>query len=283
MKTDSFFYRFFREFRAAFFALIGEDERKAEGYEFDSVEVKEQAFRFDGVFKPKSNEDPLYFFEAQFKKEPDFYLRFFGEVAIYLRQNQPENPWRAVVLFPSPDFDPGIHPHYQEFFASGRVRRIYLTALPEAVLAKLPLNLFRLIINSEPEVLSTAKQIIRQLPEEIHDAKKQEIIIELLINLLLSKLPQFSRKDIEKMFEPFLSDVKKSRAYQEFAEEIAQELTSKIAQERNREIAKALLRKKMTLAFISEVTGLSQAELRALKKKTSVLTRDVENTESRGD
>lgn len=68
------------------------------------------------------------------------------------------------------------------------------------------------------------------------------------------------------MFEPLLSDVKKSRAYQEFAAEIEQELTPKIAQERNREIAKALLRKRMTLEFISEVTGLSQAELRALKK-----------------
>lgn len=115
MKTDSFFYRFFSEFPEAFFMLLGEDAKKAERYKLTSVEVKEQAFRFDGIFKPETREDRIYFFEAQFSKEPGFYLRFFGEVAVYLRQNQPENPWRAVVLFPSEASDPGIHSHYQEF------------------------------------------------------------------------------------------------------------------------------------------------------------------------
>ncbi|MGH7454188.1 MAG: DUF2887 domain-containing protein [bacterium] len=32
MRTDSFFYRFFREFIEAFFTLIGEDEQKAKSY-----------------------------------------------------------------------------------------------------------------------------------------------------------------------------------------------------------------------------------------------------------
>ncbi len=77
------------------------------------------------------------------------------------------------------------------------------------------------------------------------------------------------------MVEPLLSDVKKSRAYQEFAEEIsqelkpkiAQELKPKIAQEKAREIAKALLRKKMSLDFIIEVTGLSKKDVRAISKE----------------
>ncbi len=43
MKTDSFFYRFFREFPEVFFALIGENERKTRLYKFSSVEVDEQA------------------------------------------------------------------------------------------------------------------------------------------------------------------------------------------------------------------------------------------------
>jgi len=54
MKTDSIINRFFREFPGEFFTLIGENPQKAEVYEFTSVEVKEQAFRFDGVFKPKT-------------------------------------------------------------------------------------------------------------------------------------------------------------------------------------------------------------------------------------
>ncbi len=156
MKTDSFLHRFFREFRGAFFTLIGDDERKAERYDFTSVEVKEQAFRFDGIFKPQAEQDPLFFFEAQFQPEDDFYLRYFGEIAVYLRQNKTAHPWRAVVLFPTKDFDPGVHPHYWEFFESGRIRRVHLLDLPEEMLKKFPLNLFRIVLDSEQEVLTTA-------------------------------------------------------------------------------------------------------------------------------
>ncbi len=60
------------------------------------------------------------------------------------------------------------------------------------------------------------------------------------------------------MFEPMLSDVKQSRFYQEVAEEVGIE--------KAREIAKTMLRKRMSLKLVSEVTGLSSAELRALKK-----------------
>jgi predicted transposase/invertase (TIGR01784 family) len=288
MKTDSFFYRLFSEFPGAFFGLIGEDERKAEDYEFISVEVKEQAFRFDGVFKPKSPNDGLYFFEAQFSKDPDFYLRFFGEVAIYLRQNKPVNPWRAVVLFPTPEIDPGIHPHYQEFFESGRVKRFNLSEFPEDVLGRFPLSLLRIIIDSEQEVPWTVEQIIRELPQHVRDVNEQEIIVELLTNLLLSKNPRFSRKEIGKMFEPFLTDVRKSRFYQEIANEYKLEgkregkregkqegkqegkLEGKL--EERQEIARAMLMRRVSSKLIREVTGLSKDELSALKKKLTAKT-----------
>jgi len=259
MKTDSVINRFFREFPGAFFTLLGENQQKAAQYEFAAVEVKEQAFRFDGVFKPKTPDERLYFFEAQFQKEANFYLRFFGEVAVFLRQNQPDNPWQAIVLFPAPEFDPGTHPHYQEFFASGRIKRIYLTALPKETLEKFPLNLLKIIIDSKQEALTTAETIIRQLPQQIHDEETQETIVELLINLLLNKLPQMSREEILKMFEPLLSDIRQSRFYQEVAEEGGIE--------KARAIATTMLKKRMSLKLVSEVTGLLPAELRALKKR----------------
>lgn len=68
MRTDSFINRFFREFPGAFFRLIGEDEQNAARYEFISVEVKEQAFRFDGVFKPNSREDHRIFSGRSLKR-----------------------------------------------------------------------------------------------------------------------------------------------------------------------------------------------------------------------
>jgi predicted transposase YdaD len=128
--------------------------------------------------------------------------------------------------------------------------------LPKKYLEKFPLNLLKIIIDSKKRVLATAAKIIRKLPEQVPDEKQQTIIVELLINLLVSKLPQMSRKEITKMFD--LSDVKKSRFYREVAEEVAQE--------RNREIAKRLLRKKMPLKLISDVTGLSAKQIRALTK-----------------
>jgi len=283
MKTDSFINRFFSEFLGAFFTLIGEDERKAERYEFTSIEVKELSFRFDAVVQPAAPEDNLYFFEAQFQPKEDFYLRFFGEIAVYLRQKNPKNVWRAVVLFPNKAADPGVHPHYEEFFESGRLRRVYLTSLPPELLEKFPLNLLRIIIEPEEKVIATAEEIIRQLPEQISDERTQEVFVDLLINLLLSKLPKLSRQEIEKMFEPFLSDVKKSRFYQEVAEEVAQELTPRITQELTPQItqeltpkimreskygiAKTMLKKNFALELIAEITGLPAEEIRALSRQ----------------
>lgn len=271
MKTDSFINRFFREFPGAFFTLIGEDERKALRYKFASIEVKEQAFRFDGVFLPATKNELIYFVEAQFSKEADFYPRFLGESFLYLRQYQPANDWRAVVLFPYRSVDPGVHPHYREFFESGRLRRIYLNELPTAQLEKFPLNLFQIILNSEQNVLPTVKKIVRQLPSQFPDIGKQVIVSELLVNLLMNKLPMLSFNEVKKMIAPLLSDIRKSRAYQDIAKEVEQELTPKltptIARNKAREIAQSLLLKHMNLEFIAEVTGLSKKEVRALNKE----------------
>ena len=107
----------------------------------------------------------------------------------------------------------------------------------------------------------TAEQIVRQLPEQVQDEKTQEIIIELLFNLLLSKLPQLSREEIKKMFEPMLSDIRKTRFYQEVAEE------SKL--EEKREIARTMLKKDFSLDLIIEITGLSQEEILTLHQESA--------------
>jgi predicted transposase/invertase (TIGR01784 family) len=262
MKTDSFFYRFFSEFPAAFFALIGEDEQKAQHYSFSSVEVKQQSFRFDGIFLPEKNEDQIYFVEVQFNKDVDFYSRFFSEIFLYLRQYHPINDWRAVVLFPKEGLDSGVHRHYHEFFESGRLRRIYLDKLPSANIEKFPLTLLQIITESEEAVGRTVSEIVKGLPTEIRETQELEKIIELLIDILLNKLPSLGREEIEKMVEPLISNIKKSKFYQEIAEE------TKL--ERNREIAKTLLEKEMGIEFISEVTGLPKEEILAISKGLAV-------------
>lgn len=83
MQTDKIFYNLFQAFPSIFFAIIGKTNVNASIYEFVSVEIKETAFRIDGVFIPKneSAEQPLYFVEVQFQLDANFYgvslLRYF--------------------------------------------------------------------------------------------------------------------------------------------------------------------------------------------------------------
>lgn len=53
MKTDSIFYRLFQEFPSIFFKLLGNPSEEASLYQFSSIEIKQTAFRIDGVFLPK--------------------------------------------------------------------------------------------------------------------------------------------------------------------------------------------------------------------------------------
>ena len=64
MKTDSIFYRLFQEFPDIFFELIGNQSATAAGYQFSSIEVKQTAFRIDGVFLPDTEQKPIYFVEV---------------------------------------------------------------------------------------------------------------------------------------------------------------------------------------------------------------------------
>ena len=52
MHTDTIFYQIFLTFHSLLFELLGQPIENAEGYQFTSVEVKEKAFRFDGIFRP---------------------------------------------------------------------------------------------------------------------------------------------------------------------------------------------------------------------------------------
>jgi predicted transposase/invertase (TIGR01784 family) len=97
LKTDSLFYRLFQNFPPLLFELIGVTVANSEEYQFRSVEIKQTAFRIDGLFAPPKvdTESPLFFVEVQFSGESDFYSRFFAEIFLYLRQYQPI--WSLVI------------------------------------------------------------------------------------------------------------------------------------------------------------------------------------------
>lgn len=102
MKTDSLFYAIFQSVPTLLFESLGKPTEEAEGYRFTSVEVKQTAFRFDGVFLPPQHRPnaPIYFLEVQFQRDATLYRRLFSEVLLYLRQHLAVKHWRAVIIYP---------------------------------------------------------------------------------------------------------------------------------------------------------------------------------------
>ena len=94
MKTDSLFYRLFQIRPQLLFELLSGSPKTASRYQFRSVEVKQLAFRMDGLFLPISDDsrEPFYVVEGQFQPDEQLYYRLFAELFLYLRQYQPPHP-----------------------------------------------------------------------------------------------------------------------------------------------------------------------------------------------
>jgi predicted transposase/invertase (TIGR01784 family) len=215
MRTDTIFYQLFLLFDGLLFELLGEPPENAKGYRFSSVEVKEKAFRLDGIFIPDQDDKLLYFAEFQFQLKPDFYWEFLSEITIYLNQYRPSQDWRAVALFPHPSFEPKqLTKYHQELIDSQRILRIYLNELSEGSIG---VDLINLIVSSEGQVAPLVKKLIERTNREITDGDVKQNIMELLECVLISKFSKLSRQEIEAMFS--LSDIKQTRVYQEAKQE----------------------------------------------------------------
>ncbi len=67
MRRDTIFYQLFRQSPTLLFDLISQPPEDADLYVFDSIEVKETAFRIDGVFLPPDRSGMIFFCEVQFQ------------------------------------------------------------------------------------------------------------------------------------------------------------------------------------------------------------------------
>lgn len=220
VKTDSIFYRIFKDFPSIFFELIDNPPEIADVYTFSSVEIKQTSFRIDGIFLPlqENKETPIYFIEVQFQPDTEIYSRFFSEINLYLRQNKSKNSWRGIVIFPSRSLDTGDIDNYKEYFTSQRVRRIYLDEL--GVAASLPVGIatIKLIVENENTAIPSAKELIAKTQQEVGTEGLQgQQLLQLIETILVYKFPKMSQKEIAAMFG--LSDLKQTRVYQEGREE----------------------------------------------------------------
>jgi len=219
MKTDKIFYTLFQIFPELLFQLLGQPTDFAQNYQFQSVEIKELAFRLDGIFLPNSNalDDPIYFLEVQFQKDPEFYWRFFTEIFLYLNQYKPLRPWFAIVLWAKESLDDGLPLPYQQLLVSQHLKRIYLDRLTPQTSHSLGLQIVQFIIAPELQATQQVPSLLNQAKQQISDAIIQENIVELIEKIIIYKFPQKSRQELEAMFS--LTEWKQTRFYQEAKEE----------------------------------------------------------------
>ncbi len=220
MKTDTIFYRLFQTFPDLLFELIDFPRELANFYRFSSVEVKQLSFRIDGVFLPERQDLPIYFTEVQFQNDPGFYARFFAEIFLYLKQTQLKNNWRGVVIYPNRRVEKENIERYRELLQEARVQRIYLEELADIPPDSLGLATLELVSLPEAQVINQVRELIVRVRETGVENRQQELL-ELIETILIYKLPQINRKEIEAMFS--LSELRQTRVFQEALEEGRQE------------------------------------------------------------
>jgi predicted transposase/invertase (TIGR01784 family) len=219
MRTDTIFCQLFLTFNSLLFELLGEPVDDAAHYQFISAEIKEKAFRFDGIFMPDREDKPLYFVEVQFQNKPDFYWEFIAEINLYLNQYKPIQDWKAVALFAQRRFEViSLTIYQQELINSGRIIPLYLD---EVRSGSIGVGLIELILVQESQAPVLVQQLLQRARTEIVDPLVTRDIIDLLKTALVSKFAQLSRKEIQAMF--LLSDIKQTKVYQEAKQEGRQE------------------------------------------------------------
>ncbi|BAU15268.1 hypothetical protein LEP3755_58260 [Leptolyngbya sp. NIES-3755] len=270
MKTDSLFYRFFQLAPSILFELIGEPPSTARDYEFRSVEIKQTAFRIDGVLLPVREESdrPTYFVEVQFQKDQQLYHRFFAELFLYLDQNPDTHDWQGVLIYPSRNIEPDQARLHQVLIESAKVRRIYLNGL--GAVSELPLGMAiaKLVIEPEETAPEQARQLIARIRSRAPKTSQQEsvpeasqqVLIDLVETIIMYKLTTLSWEEIHVMLG--LDDLRQSRAYRETLEAGRQEA--------QREIIENLLRVRFgeldeSLAqVVTTLVGMPSAEFMPL-------------------
>ena len=223
MKTDTLFYRLFQLSPSLLFELIGQPGSEAIDYEFRSIEIKQPAFRIDGVLLPtgESAERPVYFSEVQFQKDQQLYHRFFAELFLYLAQNPTTYDWQGILIYPDRSLEPDQTRLHQLLLDSPKVRRVYLNELGEMSNLPLSLGIVKLIIEPERTAVAQAKQLIQRARQEEVMGMSRQAIVELVETIIVYKLSTVSREEIERMLG--LSDLKQSKVYQEALQEGRQE------------------------------------------------------------
>jgi predicted transposase/invertase (TIGR01784 family) len=186
MRRDTIFYKLFKQFPGLLFELVDEPPPEADNYQFESVEVKETAFRIDGVFLPPANavSKTVFFAEVQFQKDEDLYHRFFSELFLFLyRHSIRYEDWFGVIIFGSGSLEPSNPTIHRALLESDQVKRIYLDELGDLRQQSLGLGLMLLTnVTSETKAVEGARFLLEQARQQ-----SEQVIIDLVTMLYIFK------------------------------------------------------------------------------------------------
>jgi predicted transposase/invertase (TIGR01784 family) len=219
LKTDSIFYRIFQSRPDILFELLGQSPELAQGREFGSVEIKQVAFRLDGVLlpSPEASDQTIWFVEVQMQYVPVFYQRFFAEIYFYLDLYPQTFDWQAIVIFPDRSIEPKNRNLYRANLNSDQVHRVYLEDFSETSTESLGIGMMQLIVSDTIDAIAKAKALlVKTQPLSKTDAKLS-VIVELIETIIVYKFPSLGREEIERMLG--LSELRETRVYQEAMQE----------------------------------------------------------------
>jgi predicted transposase/invertase (TIGR01784 family) len=206
MRRDSIFYQLFRQYPALLFELLSEPPDRVSEYIFDSIEVKETAFRIDGVFMPPDRSGIVYLCEVQFQLDELLYERMLSEISIYTYRNRERfADWQAVVIYPTRTMEQSRTEMVREMLASGRIRRVYLDELGEV--ETLPTGLGLMVLTTLEGEKATRSAI-----GLIDRSQGSRDIIDLVSTIIVYKFSNLSRDEVDAMLGIELAQ---TRVYQE--------------------------------------------------------------------
>lgn len=217
MHTDALFYRLFQERPATLFELAGMAYPHDAGYRLTALEVKQTAFRLDGVLAPDPEhaDAPMIFVETQFQSQPTFYARWLASIHLHLHRHAVSRAWRGIVVFPDRATEPALHAAHQYLLDAALLHRVYLDDLIDCAPDTLGVRLAKLVILDDAQAAAEA----RELAAASSDAPSRIDILDLIETILIHKFPSLSRAEIKDMLHLPNTDLKQTRFYQEvFAE-----------------------------------------------------------------
>jgi predicted transposase/invertase (TIGR01784 family) len=252
VRRDAIFYQIFKRFPSLLFTLLEHPPEQAQGYRFESVEVKEPTFRIDGVFLPPENASQrvVYFAEFQFQEDELLYHRFFSESLLYLRRNPTlYNDWYGVVIFPYRSLEPANTTIHRSLLNGPQVQRFYLDEMGDPSQQPIGISLMQLTIAPESQMADQAKRLMKRVEQEDTGILAKNEIIDVITTVAVYKFADLSREEVEAMLGITLQE---TRIYQDAKEEGREEGREQREAEMLAVSVPVLLKTGMTIEQIAE-------------------------------